>query len=958
MSSNTGDNPYKKILPTYLLIILLPAFFIIFLYSLIVSIDKNHDIENIKSKLSERATDFMIKTTPIDYYKPRFQKLVQTLSPYIDNINLKEISRIIEESSLNSGVNFRCALFDKDSNLINNQNLLDYEQRFFSYAWKDIHNIENADYPNRAIDEDLIMGTDFNSQIMKNQSENCIPTFNSSKKGLFYSKNLDKQYAGIIIFIEYSKSNLEIIEDKAKELTNLEQPIILYDKSTKEIKNNTFSHKVISFEESVSERFLDGFIDNNIVWKGFDSDNYKLLFGQKIEQPNKYRNHFIIFTSIILIVLILVSIFFFKNYSNKEGMYLSIRYKLIFLFSLAVYMPTLSLWVLSYTTLDFYRTATENSLKKGMLDVLNNIDNDYKFKEEEIRNCFIKLDNYLASFSGKKAPTSEEVEQKLKEIVGENNTIQEMFNWLDIWNIDQTQIYTTNTNESNSRTGDISRVIELLCLDRFCPERLNKAGVKLSQSDIMVGNLFENPISGFAYIFERPEQIIFQNFNEVGAYWWWNYYPDHNNPVAFCFGNSHCRHNTVSYFKSLAQKRFTYEQTNLRIVNLHYATQMYVPESASNNEEIKDLINLSNLNKTVESAKINYENQKYICLCLPGSRLKDCFCLCMYPISEIDYKIDRFRSSIYTFMLLLLVISIFTGLLLSQNFITPIKELDRGLIALKNRNTDTQIEIKNRDELGNLGNAFNQMMIEIKDLLLAGAVQQCLIPTGKYKLEGYDCIVYNQMAADVGGDYADLFEISEDKVLVVIGDVTGHGVSSSILTAMVKASIYDFVKHNIPLNEVVTYTSNMICDLLKKKKLMTFCAIILDKNTGELSICNAGHPNPMIKSQGIGSLRTVGMPSIPMGVSKKRSRYTIESDYLGEGETLFLYTDGFPEAENDKGEMFGYNEFNKLITDYQIQSAEKMKDYLLEVFKNHHGEAELADDITFIILRRNPLQYC
>ncbi|MBP5469289.1 MAG: SpoIIE family protein phosphatase, partial [Candidatus Riflebacteria bacterium] len=236
------------------------------------------------------------------------------------------------------------------------------------------------------------------------------------------------------------------------------------------------------------------------------------------------------------------------------------------------------------------------------------------------------------------------------------------------------------------------------------------------------------------------------------------------------------------------------------------------------------------------------------------------------------------------------------------------------------------IEIDSKDELGLLGQAFNQMMADIKDLLLAGAVQQCLIPNGKYKLEGYDCLVYNQMASKLGGDYADIFELTEDKVLIVIGDVTGHGISSSLLTAMVKASIFIFSnKKDVPLNQMVSNISMMISDLLNKKKLMTFCAVILDKNTGEIAVCNAGHPFPIIREKQIGKSRTTELSGFPMGASKRRCKYTSETETINPGETLILYTDGFPEAENEKGEDFGYKRFNQLITDSIINSAEELR---------------------------------
>ena len=80
-------------------------------------------------------------------------------------------------------------------------------------------------------------------------------------------------------------------------------------------------------------------------------------------------------------------------------------------------------------------------------------------------------------------------------------------------------------------------------------------------------------------------------------------------------------------------------------------------------------------------------------------------------------------------------------------------------------------------------------------------------------------------------------------------------------------------------------------------------------------------------------MRTPCKTSLPMGLSKKRCRYTSESEVLNPEETLFLYTDGFPEAENDKGEEYGYDNFKNLINDYNITSSEELKDFLIEELK-------------------------
>ncbi len=959
---------YKKALPTYILLILVPSLFGLFLYLLILNIDKNHEIEKIKSNLSENATDFMAKTAPIDYFKPFFQAFSKKIIPFIENrvtekdsIKTKEdLSKGINEISKNLGENIRCALFNENAEIINQDDLKDYEIRFFTYLWIKSHDLGEADYKNRLLDQLAIMGRELNIDTMRTYSANeeiAATTFSLGKTGVFYIKNANQMKNGVLIFVEYKRSNIELVQAKIKDYATYEEPIIFYDIQKKQPQSSFLGHKEIPYERTLTDEFLDGFIEDKYVWKGFKSDSYKLLFGHPFNHAKIYERNLIIAIVVFLILLTAFSWVFFRNFTGRQGMFVSIRYKLISIFALAIYMPALSLWVLSYTSLHDHRKAIENKVKKGMLDVLNNIDNDFKKVENDILNSFLSLDNYLKSFSGKRHPTKSEIQTKLEEIVGKDKNIRERFNWLDIRTIDQTQIYTTsNRKESQQRLVKIGRVISILCLERYCPERLNAAGIKPNQSDILIGNLFENPIAGFSSAFERPKKLNYLTFDGAGVYWWWNYYPDLNNEIAFCMGTSASNKVNTSYFKSISNNRYTFENINLKMAYFNYISQELIPENLSNYKELLSLINVSNINKTVESTIVNYKNNKYLCLCMPGSKLKDTYSLCMYPVYEIDYQIEKVRMAIYTLMILLLVISVFTGLLLSKTFITPVKELDRGLEALRNRDTGTTINIENRDELGHLGNAFNQMMAEIKDMLLAGAVQQCLIPTGRYKMEGYDCIVYNQMATDVGGDYADIFELPDDRSLIVIGDVTGHGVASSLLTAMVKASVFRFANKNASLNEIVTNTSNMICDLLNKKKLMTFCAIILDKKTGEMAICNAGHPYPMIRAKEEGVMRTPCKTSLPMGLSKKRCRYNSEMEILNPDETLFLYTDGFPEAENDKGEEFGYDNFNNLIRNYKITSSEDLKNHLIDVLKNHHGEKELADDITFIILRRKPFQ--
>ncbi|MBQ3643985.1 MAG: SpoIIE family protein phosphatase [Candidatus Riflebacteria bacterium] len=955
---------YKKALPPYILLIILPCIFGLFLYYLILNIDKKHEIEAIKSNLSERAVDFIAKTTAVDYFYPYFNKLFDELLPFIENrakkngsfMTNQEVTKRINYLSQKLGENIRCAIFDKNFNLLNPQDLLPHEQRFFTFAWQDIHELEPELYENYRNERDSIIGREFNVELMYGQPEICISTFNFGRTGVFFFKNASQETNGLIIFVEYKRTNIELIQAKIKDFATEYQPIILYDIEKKQRITSTNSHKEIPYERTNTDEFLDGFVEDNVVWKGFDSGEYKLLLGQTFDYSYSYTNKLIIAVIIFILILFFSSKFYFKNFYNKQSIYISIRYKLIFIFAIAVYIPTMSLWVLSYTSLHDHRIAIENKVKKGMLDILNKVDIDYKTKEEEVNSCYLKLDNYLRNLKGKELPSQEEFGRIVKEFTGDGNIRRNwVFNWLDIRGVDKTQIYTTSTDDTNSRIQAIARVLSVLSLEKYCPERLTYAGVKPSQSDIMVGNLLENPAVGFSSIIERPRQLTSQDLDNTGIYWWWSYYPDKDNPVAFFIGNATTRNTNLSYFNSLLKKRYSIGNVEIKLINYHAETQRFIPD-VPNRTEFTDLINVSNINKTVESSIINYNNSKYLALCLPGSKLKYAFLIGLYPILEIDYQIEKVRSTIYILMILLLITSILTGSLLAKTFITPVNELNRGLEALRKRETETVIEIENNDELGKLGRAFNQMMGEIKDMLMAGAVQKCLIPTGKQNIDGYDCIIYNKMAADVGGDYADLFELPDNKMLIVIGDVNGHGVSSSLLSAMVKASVFLFANQNLPINEIVTNTSYMICDLLGNKKIMKLCVITLDKNTGELSICNAGHPYPLIREKELGQIRIPTNINLPIGISKARSNYTYENVVLNPEETLLLYTDGFIDANSNKTDGFGFDNLKNCFSNIITDNLEEIEKQLINLYKTNLGEKELADDISFIVLRRQPLQ--
>jgi serine phosphatase RsbU (regulator of sigma subunit) len=399
------------------------------------------------------------------------------------------------------------------------------------------------------------------------------------------------------------------------------------------------------------------------------------------------------------------------------------------------------------------------------------------------------------------------------------------------------------------------------------------------------------------------------------------------------------------------KRRFSIGNASLRIFARSSYYKTWIPEYSEVDEQVKKLISASRMESRIVTSTIQYDNRPYLAACFPGIKLRDIYLICLYPLDEISNQISKLRNQIGIGAILILCFSVLTGLLLTETFLMPIGELQTGLEALRKRDSEHRVVIDNKDELGELGETFNQMMEEVKEMLLAAAVQQCLIPQELPEVSGYQIDLFNHMATDVGGDYADFFELPDRKYLLVLGDVTGHGVSSSILTAMVKALVFKFSRVSPDLPTTLKAISHMIFDLLKHRKLMTFCAVILDPEKNEFYLSNAGHPFPFLCSND-NTFEAIEHQSLPLGVSKKRSVYTVSKGSFKPNDTLILYTDGIAEAASPTGAILGFDTIAKIVCKNIEKEPKEIRQVLVKTFFDHTQSTELEDDLTTVIIKR------
>ena len=242
------------------------------------------------------------------------------------------------------------------------------------------------------------------------------------------------------------------------------------------------------------------------------------------------------------------------------------------------------------------------------------------------------------------------------------------------------------------------------------------------------------------------------------------------------------------------------------------------------------------------------------------------------------------------------------------------------------------------------------------ELRIARDIQESMLPkTFPPYPERNDIDIFASLvpAKEVGGDLYD-YHIRGEKLFFCIGDVSGKGVPASLVMAVTR-SLFRSVSAHEDLPEAIVSTMNdAMVEMNESDMFVTLFVGALDLKTGELHFCNAGHEEPLLIGKGTGLLPTNN--NIPVGLMANWN-YEGNATLIYPGTTIFLYTDGLTEAENNA--HVGYGKERMIKTAQQILHDNNGKDpetiiaIQTEALHKHVGDAEQSDDLTMLAIRYN-----
>ena len=239
------------------------------------------------------------------------------------------------------------------------------------------------------------------------------------------------------------------------------------------------------------------------------------------------------------------------------------------------------------------------------------------------------------------------------------------------------------------------------------------------------------------------------------------------------------------------------------------------------------------------------------------------------------------------------------------------------------------------------------------EIKIAQRIQASLSPSAPIKSNQFEVTGFCLPADQIGGDYFDYFYRNENRLDMIIADVSGHSVGPALFMVETRSAIRTQASGSGTPAETLSILNNFLFeDLDKSDYFITLFYLQYDLSNHQLSFANAGHPPPLLLSPCQSECRQLDADGLILGVNKNVV-FEEKTTSLSQGDLILLYTDGLTEAENADGEFFGLQRVNDILVQHVQQSPQAIIEVLLEQLKQFCRSESFNDDITLMVFKRN-----
>lgn len=241
-----------------------------------------------------------------------------------------------------------------------------------------------------------------------------------------------------------------------------------------------------------------------------------------------------------------------------------------------------------------------------------------------------------------------------------------------------------------------------------------------------------------------------------------------------------------------------------------------------------------------------------------------------------------------------------------------------------------------------------------QEINVAREIQMSALPAKMPDIAGYDGAGAFKPTDQTGGDLFDFVRLQDDRLLLLMGDATGHGIGPALSATQVRAMIRVGLRLGADLDQIYTHTNNQLVDDLPDDRFVTAFVGMLDPTSHEVRF-HAGGQGPLLHYSGAtGECHWYGATTFPMGALQQQNLSKAKRIAMEPGDVLGLISDGVYEYENSEGTQFGEQGVADIVREHHDKPMTELVEKLLRSVRQFGGPVAQADDITVVIVRRLP----
>ncbi len=252
--------------------------------------------------------------------------------------------------------------------------------------------------------------------------------------------------------------------------------------------------------------------------------------------------------------------------------------------------------------------------------------------------------------------------------------------------------------------------------------------------------------------------------------------------------------------------------------------------------------------------------------------------------------------------------------------------------------------------------AEKELLENKEQFRVAREIQQRLFPKCAPALVGFDIAGASYPAEATGGDYFDYLSMLNDRLGIIVGDVTGHGVGPALLMAETRAYLRVLAGRREDVGEILTRANSVLSEDVGTERFVTLFLARLDPSTRSLVYASAGHPTAYILDAKGDIKATMPRTGVPLGIRPDTQYIASTEKILAPGDTVLLLTDGIEEAMAVDNTIFGIERALDIVRAHRDKPAAEIVELLYQSVRQFCKNSVQADDVTAIIIKVKPTE--